>query len=113
MNVEPGYVLVWCEARDVDSPSGFINPVDEAFSSRVEHQDERGRADRDRLPQPWGPPVDKHVHSQRAATQSLDLRSSTYEAPGTVAPYCVAGTDGSSLGVVHTYHLDRKSTRLN
>jgi hypothetical protein len=49
--------------------------------------------------------VDKHVHSQPAATQSFDLRNSTYEAPGTVAPYRVSGTDSSFLDVVRTYDL--------
>jgi hypothetical protein len=105
MNVEPGYVLVRCEARYVNSPSVFINPVDEALCIRVEYQDERGRANRERLPQSRGTPVDKHVHPQPAATQPFDLRSVAHEAPSTVAPYRVAGTDGSFLGVVHTYHL--------
>src|SRR3712207_4927809 len=105
MNVEPCYVLVWHEARDVDGPSVVIDPVDEAFSIRVEHQDERGRADGQRLPQPRGAPVDKHVHSQPTASQPFDLRRLAYEASGTVAPYCVAGPDGLILGVAGTRHL--------
>ena len=42
----------------------------------------------------------------------MDLRSSAYEAPGTVAPYGVAGMDSSFLGVVLTYHLGNDAVQI-